>query len=156
MNAPSGRIVRFELATLRHRAALQDRLRPRPNAALGENTDRSPYREAGKCLTNGAPFRAIAPHREGTESAHQRCAPSSAEQLLHRHPVDITRIPGTDQWRIEMADVIAGQDAAAGWDQLTETDTMYLAGGKNSTRTRYRQTWLKIRCGICRFTWRAR
>jgi hypothetical protein len=27
-----------------------------------------------------------------------------------------------------MADVIAGQDAAAGWDRLTETDTMYLAG----------------------------
>src|SRR5262245_54284815 len=44
------------------------------------------------------------------------------------------RVPGTDQWRIEMADVIAGQDAAIGWNRLTETDAIYLAGReKNHT-----------------------
>jgi hypothetical protein len=40
------------------------------------------------------------------------------------------RVPGTDQWRIEMADVIAGQDAALGWNRLTETDAIYSAGGE--------------------------
>jgi len=40
------------------------------------------------------------------------------------------RVPGTDQWRIEMADVIAGQDAAIGWNRLTETDAIYSAGGE--------------------------
>jgi len=39
-------------------------------------------------------------------------------------------VPGTDQWRIEMADVIAGQDAAIGWNRLTETDAIYSAGGE--------------------------
>ena len=42
------------------------------------------------------------------------------------------RVPGTDQWRIEMADVIAGQDAAIGWNRLTETDAIYSAGGEKN------------------------
>ena len=29
-----------------------------------------------------------------------------------------------------MADVIAGQNAAFGWNRLTETDTIYSAGGE--------------------------
>lgn len=29
-----------------------------------------------------------------------------------------------------MADVIAGQDAAIGWNRLTETDAIYSAGGE--------------------------
>src|SRR6516225_7351199 len=62
-----------------HRCSLQDRLRSRPNAALGEETDRSPNRQAGQCFTNGTSFCAVAPHRKSTESTHQRCAPSSTE-----------------------------------------------------------------------------
>ena len=42
------------------------------------------------------------------------------------------RVPGTDQWRIEMADVIAGQDAALGWNRSAETDAIHTAGGEKN------------------------
>jgi hypothetical protein len=79
-----------------------------PNAAFRKESNSSADFETRKRLADSPSIGAITSNRKSAQSMHQRRAQPGTEQFLHSHPIDITRTPGADQWRVEMADMIAG------------------------------------------------
>jgi hypothetical protein len=84
------------------------------NAAFGKNPDGAAALESLNRGANGFAIRTMSIRRDGVDRAQKSSDDWVRKKFRHRHPIDFSPNDRRNDERIEMADVIGGEEKCAG------------------------------------------